>query len=128
MVLASIFLVKVVGEDFFPNVDAGMIRLHARVPVGTRLERSTQIMARVERVIREVIPPSELHLMTDHIGLPIYWALLFYETDSLGPQDADIQIQLNPKHHPSRTISGASAPPSSVRFPRCRSIRSPPTS
>ena len=76
MVLASIFLVKVVGEDFFPNVDAGMIRLHARVPVGTRLERSTQIMARVERVIREVIPPSELHLMTDHIGLPIYWALL----------------------------------------------------
>jgi CzcA family heavy metal efflux pump len=101
MVLVSIFLVKVVGEDFFPNVDAGMIRLHARVPVGTRLERSTQIMARVERVIREVIPPRELHLVTDHIGLPIYWALLFYETDSLGPQDADIQIQLNPKHHPS---------------------------
>jgi multidrug efflux pump subunit AcrB len=39
--------------------------------------------------------------MTDHIGLPIYWALLFYQTDSIGPQDADLQIQLKPKHHPS---------------------------
>ena len=39
--------------------------------------------------------------MTDHIGLPIYWALLFYQTDSLGPQDADLQIQLKPKHHPT---------------------------
>jgi multidrug efflux pump subunit AcrB len=47
MVLVSIFLVKVVGADFFPNVDAGMIRLHARVSVGRRLERSTQIMARL---------------------------------------------------------------------------------
>src|SRR6516165_153709 len=39
--------------------------------------------------------------MTDHIGLPIYWALLFYQTDSIGSQDADVQIQLKPKHHPS---------------------------
>src|ERR1700751_2776941 len=39
--------------------------------------------------------------MTDHIGLPIYWALLFYQTDTVGPQDADLQIQLKPRHHPS---------------------------
>ncbi|MBV8359601.1 MAG: efflux RND transporter permease subunit [Deltaproteobacteria bacterium] len=39
--------------------------------------------------------------MTDHIGLPIYWALLFYQTDTVGPQDADVQIQLKPHHHPS---------------------------
>jgi hypothetical protein len=25
--------------------------------------------------------------MTDHIGLPTYWALLFYQTDSIGLQD-----------------------------------------
>ncbi|MGH7247975.1 MAG: efflux RND transporter permease subunit, partial [Pseudomonadota bacterium] len=39
--------------------------------------------------------------MTDHIGLPVYWALLFYQTDSIGPQDADLQIQLSEKHHPT---------------------------
>jgi multidrug efflux pump subunit AcrB len=102
VVVASMLLVRIVGTDFFPYVDAGMIRLHAKVPVGTRLEESERIMAQVEGIIHQQIPNRELDLMTDHIGLPIYWALLFYQTDSLGPQDADIQIQLKEKHRPSR--------------------------
>ncbi len=101
IVLASMMLVTVSGEDFFPNVDTGMIRLHVRVPVGTRLEESSRILDGVERTIRGLIPADEFELMTDHIGLPIYWALLFYQTDSLGPQDADLQIQLKKKHHPT---------------------------
>jgi multidrug efflux pump subunit AcrB len=101
VVLASMLLVRIVGTDFFPYVDAGMIRLHARVPVGTRLEESERILSRVEEIIHKQIPNDELDLITDHIGLPIYWSLLFYQTDSLGPQDADIQIQLKARHHPS---------------------------
>jgi len=101
MVLASMLLVRVSGEDFFPNVDTGMIKLHVRVPVGTRLEESSRILDGVERTIRGLIPADEFELMTDHIGLPVYWALLFYQTDSLGPQDADLQIQLQKKHHPT---------------------------
>jgi multidrug efflux pump subunit AcrB len=99
IVLASMMLINVAGEDFFPNVDTGMIRLHVRVPVGTRLEESSRILDGVERTIRSLIPADEFELMTDHIGLPVYWALLFYQTDSLGPQDADLQIQLKKKHH-----------------------------
>ena len=101
IVLASMMLVTVSGEDFFPNVDTGMIRLHVRVPVGTRLEESSRILDGVERTIRGLIPADEFELMTDHIGLPVYWALLFYQTDSLGPQDADLQIELKKKHHPT---------------------------
>jgi multidrug efflux pump subunit AcrB len=101
IVLSSMVLLRVVGEDFFPTVDSGMIRLHVRVPVGTRLEESSRILDGVEREIRDVTPSNELKLMTDHIGLPVYWALLFYQTDSLGPQDADLQIQLTENHHPS---------------------------
>ena len=101
IVLASMALLRVVGEDFFPTVDSGMIRLHVRVPVGTRLEESSRILDGVEQQIRSIIAPDELKLMTDHIGLPVYWAMLFYQTDSLGPQDADLQIQLTENHHPS---------------------------
>ena len=101
IVIASMFLMPLVGEDFFPRVDTGMIRLHVRVPVGTRIEQSARIMNGVERTIRSVIPHNELALMTDHIGLPVYWALLFYQTDSIGPQDADLQIQLTEDHHPT---------------------------
>ena len=101
MVIASMVLLRIVGEDFFPTVDAGMIRLHVRVPVGTRLEETSRIMSGVEDDIRGIIPAGELELMTDHVGLPVYWALLFYQTDTLGPQDADLQVQLTEKHHPS---------------------------
>jgi len=72
-----------------------------RVSPGIRLEETERQLDRVEGIIRTIIPPDELDVMTDHIGLPIYWALLFYQTDSIGPQDADLQIQLKPKHHPS---------------------------
>jgi multidrug efflux pump subunit AcrB len=101
MVGASLLLMRGVGEDFFPYVDAGQIRLHVRVPPGIRLEESERLLDRVEGIVRRIIPAGELDVMTDHIGLPIYWALLFYQTDSIGPQDADLQIQLKPKHHPS---------------------------
>jgi multidrug efflux pump subunit AcrB len=101
MIGSSLLLMRGVGEDFFPYVDAGQIRLHVRVPSGIRLEESERLLDQVEGIIRQVIPANELELMTDHIGLPIYWALLFYQTDTIGPQDADLQIQLKPRHHPS---------------------------
>ena len=101
LVVASLLLIRVVGEDFFPAVDTGMIRLHVRCPVGTRLEESSRMLRGVEDTIRQIIPTDEFELMSDHIGLPVYWALLFYQTDSIGPQDGDIQVQLKPNHHPT---------------------------
>ncbi|MGA8640456.1 efflux RND transporter permease subunit [Candidatus Binatus sp.] len=101
VILSSMLLLFAVGQDFFPYVDAGQIKLHVRVPAGTRLEETERMMAKVENIVRSTIPSDELQLMTDHIGLPVYWALLFYQTDTIGPQDADLQIELSEKHHPS---------------------------
>ncbi len=98
MIIFSLFLVKVAGEDFFPAVDAGMMRLHVRAPTGTRIERTELIVDRIEKSIRTLVPPNELQMISDNIGLPISYDLAFYQTDSTGPQDADIMIQLKPKH------------------------------
>src|SRR6516164_3717206 len=101
VILSSLLLLMAVGQDFFPYVDAGQIKFHVRVPAGTRLEETERMMAKVENIVRSVVPPNELQLITDHIGLPVYWALLFYQTDTIGPQDADLQIELSKKHRPS---------------------------
>ena len=100
-VVASMFLVMVAGEDFFPTVDAGMMRLHVKMPSGTRIEHTEFIVDRLEKDIRTVVPPAEIQGVSDNIGLPISYDLAFYQTDSTGPQDADILIQLKPKHHPT---------------------------
>ena len=67
--LASAALVPFVGQDFFPTSDGGAFQLHVRTPAGTRLEETALTFGAVERSIRRVIPPSELTLVLDNIGV-----------------------------------------------------------
>ena len=101
LILLSLGLLPIVGEDFFPNVDAGMMRLHLRAPTGTRVEHTEYLVDQIDRTIRTIIPAGELESISDNIGLPISYDLAFYQTDSIGPQDTDVLIQLKPKHHPT---------------------------
>ena len=59
-----------VGQDFFPAIDAGQIKLHVRAPVGTRIEATEKIFEEVEDKIREVIPAPDRDLIVDDIGVP----------------------------------------------------------
>ncbi len=68
--LGSLGLIFLVGRDFFPTVDSGQIRLHARAPAGTRIEKTEMVFADIENVIRSVIPANELDTILDNIGLP----------------------------------------------------------
>jgi multidrug efflux pump subunit AcrB len=43
------------GTDFFPQVDAGQLRLHVRAPAGTRLEATEELFADVEERLRRII-------------------------------------------------------------------------
>jgi len=98
LVASSTLLIRVVGQDFFPRVDAGMMRLHVRAPTGTRIERTEWLVDGIESAVRSVLPADELESVSDNIGLPVSYDLAFYQTDSIGPQDADILIQLKKKH------------------------------
>ncbi|HEY6482998.1 MAG TPA: efflux RND transporter permease subunit [Steroidobacteraceae bacterium] len=90
------------GQDFFPVVDSGQIKLHFRARTGLRIEETAALCDRVEAVIRRVIPAAELQSMVDNIGLPNSGINLSYSTSApIGPSDADIFVALKPEHHPS---------------------------
>jgi multidrug efflux pump subunit AcrB len=121
LVLASLFLLKVVGEDFFPAVDAGMMKMHVRAPSGMRVEQTERVVDEIERAIRGIIPASELDQISDNIGLPPFaYILAFYQTDSVGPQDADVLISLRPGHHPTAGYIRAIRRMIADRFPDVR--------
>jgi CzcA family heavy metal efflux pump len=101
LILSSLAMLLIVGEDFFPKVDAGMMSLHLRMPTGTRVEHTELMVDNIERAIRTVVPDNELEGISDNIGLPVSYDLAFYHTDSIGPQDADVLIQLKTEHHPT---------------------------
>jgi CzcA family heavy metal efflux pump len=100
--VGSLFLIPFVGQDFFPSVDAGQFRLHVRTPAGTRLEETHHIFSQVEHSIREVIPPSELELTLDNIGLPTGGVnLAFSDSATIGSADGEILVALKEGHRPT---------------------------
>jgi CzcA family heavy metal efflux pump len=117
LIVSSSILFFVVGEDFFPPVDAGMMKLHVRLPTGTRVEHTEYVVDTIERSIRTVIPPDELEGISDNIGLPLSFVLAYYQSDSIGPQDADILIQLKPRHQPTAGYQDKIRDLMKVRYP-----------
>jgi multidrug efflux pump subunit AcrB len=99
-VAGSLCLAPLVGRDFFPTVDSGGMRLHARAPAGTRLEKTEMIFADIENEIRQVVPPREIETIIDNIGIPNGgFNLAFGDSPTLGTSDGDILISLKPDEH-----------------------------
>ncbi len=101
---ASLGLVRLVGEDFFPAVDSGQMRLHARGPAGTRIEETEMRFSELEHEIRAAIPPDEIEMLIDNIGIPNSWPSIAQgDIPTISSADGEILISLNKeKHAPTR--------------------------
>jgi multidrug efflux pump subunit AcrB len=100
--VASLVLVRWVGEDFFPAVDSGQFKLHLRAPTGMRIEETASLCDDVQRAIREVIPHDEIATVIDNVGLPYSGINLSYTNSApIGSSDADIQVVLTEHHRPT---------------------------
>jgi multidrug efflux pump subunit AcrB len=96
-ILCSLPLVLVIGQDFFPYVDSGQMRLHVNPPPGMRIEDSEQYFGAVEHEIRQLIPPEEINLILDNIGLPNGGInLAFSSSATISNTDGEILIALKP--------------------------------
>lgn len=103
-IAGSFVMLSLVGRDFFPTVDAGLIKLHVRGAPGTRLEESEKRIAAIERTIRGVIPASEIETMLDVLGTPYSGInLSLSEGAAVSAADGQILIALRPGHRPTAT-------------------------
>ena len=95
----SLGLLAFIGQDFFPQVDAWQFRLHVRAPAGTRIEEAERLFSQVEDAIRRLIPPEELALVLDNIGLPVGGVnLAFSYSATVGSGDGEILVALHHGH------------------------------
>ena len=105
LMLGSLLLFPQLGRDFFPQVDAGQMRLHVRAPPGTRLERTQEYFAQVEAAIREIVGNNQIDVVLNNIGMP-YSGINIALSDSatVGPMDGEILISLSEKHAPTADL------------------------
>jgi multidrug efflux pump subunit AcrB len=94
---STLFIFPFIGQDFFPFVDAGQIRLHVKAESGTRIEVTADIFSEVENEIRKVIDPHDIAMLIDNIGLnPVPYTLAFGDSATVGGWDGEILLSLNP--------------------------------
>jgi multidrug efflux pump subunit AcrB len=102
LMIGSLALFPIVGRDFFPQVDAGQMRLHVRAPPATRLEDTQRYFAEVERAIRQIVGEEQIDVILDNIGLP-YSGINIALSDSatVGPMDGEVLVSLKKGHSPT---------------------------
>ncbi len=98
----SMCLFLFVGRDFFPTVDAGLIKLHCRGVPGTRIEQTERRFAEIEAAIHEVVPADEIDVLLDNMGIPSSGINLSLSEGALiSSADGQIQIALKEGHKPT---------------------------
>src|SRR6201747_1508001 len=98
----SFGLAPYLGQDFFPTVDGGQIKLHIRAATGTRIEETTSLADRIGTAIHGIVPSNELDGIVSNIGLTVSGINMAYNNSgTIGVGDADILISLKPNHAPT---------------------------
>ena len=99
---ASLGLFTLVGVDFFPSVDAGLVKLHVRGAPGTRLEETERKLSEMQQEIRAVVPAGEIDTMLDNMGVPVSGINLSLSEGALiSSADGEILLSLKKHHAPT---------------------------
>jgi multidrug efflux pump subunit AcrB len=116
----SFFLFPHIGQDFFPQVDAGQLRMHVRVPPGTRLEETERYFARIEDYLRTQIPAGEINTVLDNIGIPNSGInLSLSDVSQIDPSDGEILVALTEHHHSTASYMKSLRKTLPKQFPSC---------
>src|SRR5690349_5517471 len=98
--LGSLSLFFFLGRDYFPEIRSGIITMHMRAPLGTRIEVSGRIATLVSHSIEELLPGEVINVVSN-CGLPVGpHNLAFIPTPTIGSQDCDLTILLKDEKSP----------------------------
>jgi HAE1 family hydrophobic/amphiphilic exporter-1 len=100
--VGSLAIYPLLGRAFFPQTDAGQFTLNVKAPTGTRIEVTDQYVAKIEDLIRQVVPSSDLKMIVSNIGVVNDFSSLY--TTNAGEYTATIQAALTEDHKISSLV------------------------
>jgi hydrophobic/amphiphilic exporter-1 (mainly G- bacteria), HAE1 family len=96
MTVLSFALYPLLGVSFFPRTDAGQFVINLKAPTGTRIELTDIYVNKVEGIVRQVVPSSDLETIVSNIGVMPDLSSLF--TPNSGMHTAFVQVGLKEDH------------------------------
>lgn len=92
--LSSLPLYFFIGTEFFPSMDESQFRFIIQLPVGTRLEESAKVAARMENIVKENIG-SYVQAVQANFGMPSGSVSAIWSQNT-GPHMGWIRVRLVP--------------------------------
>jgi multidrug efflux pump subunit AcrB len=92
----SLALYPLIGKAYFPRTDPGQFVINLKAPTGTRIERTDNLVAQVERIVREEVPAEDLRIIVSNIGVTPGFSSIY--TPNSGPHTAFVQVGLEDGH------------------------------
>jgi multidrug efflux pump subunit AcrB len=91
--VSAVALIPLIGTEFFPPSDESQFIIRLRAPVGTRVEETERVVARMEEIIRTSLKPGELLTVVSTVGVPTGRSGVF--SQNTGPHSGQIQVYLS---------------------------------
>ncbi|MEC4682778.1 MAG: efflux RND transporter permease subunit [Nitrospirota bacterium] len=100
--VGSFFLFSQIGSEYFPPDDTGAFIIQLRLPVGSRIEKTDAISARVDAAIRRIIPAKDIVHVVINEGVRPGWDAMY--TTNLWAYEAFALVQLVPSDKRNRSM------------------------
>lgn len=94
--IASLALFPRLGLSFFPRTDAGMFAINVKAPSGSRIAVTEGEVAKVEQLVRQVIPESDLGTILSNIGVTPGFSSIYASNSA--QHTAFVQVGLKDDH------------------------------
>jgi multidrug efflux pump subunit AcrB len=103
LALVSAGMIPLIGVDMFPEEDVSLFFVNVRMPVGTKLSRTDEVVKRIEDLCLN-LPPEELDGVVGNVGILQHEEGVDMET-SVG----QVIVDLTPENRRKRTIDQITA-------------------
>ena len=90
--ILSLGLYPLTGEAYFPRTDPGQFVINLKAPTGTRLELTDQLVEKIEKIVRDIVPPEDLKIIVSNVGVTPGFSSIY--TPNSGQHTAFVQVGL----------------------------------
>jgi multidrug efflux pump subunit AcrB len=98
----SMLIYPLIGTELFPQTDAGQFIIDYRAPVGTRIELTERLTARMENAVRQVIRPGDLLTIVSNLGLAPGFSSIY--SANAAADSGFLMVALKPTHKVSTFV------------------------
>ena len=107
MTVAALTLFPALGTELFPNVDAGSFEVRVKTIPGTRLDKTEELVIRLEEAIKATVGEENVLSIISNIGLPVGKSAGFSTilSSNSGPDTAYLIVNLKEEGRPRTTAS-----------------------